>query len=69
MQNISIGTQVKVVCTIDNYSDSGTIKKIFQKDNYTIYGYSFIDADGRKGSATFTTQDIDAGITKIEILN
>lgn len=68
MEGIQIGTNVKVICTVDNYSDSGIIKKVFNQKDYLVYGYSFIDADGRKGSAIFTTKDIEQGITKIEIV-
>lgn len=68
LKDIKIGTLVKVTCTIDGYEESGTIKKIFPKDNYTIYGYSFVDEDGRKGSTSFTTKDIEAGITIVEII-
>ena len=68
LKDIKIGTLVKVICLGDGFEETGPIKRIISLHGDMVYYYTIFDERGRKGSACFCKKDIDAGITKIEII-
>lgn len=60
MNAFEVGADVQITW-LDGFEESGAIKKIFPLHDYIVFAYSVTDEAGRKGSASFTSKDLEKG--------